>query len=383
MKKPPYNPAADFDIGPRKQIYNNYPSDISRRERVLGCMLGGAAADALAGPVEFLTWHQIADRFGDDGIDSFVPLQGTLGAITDDTQTTLFMAEALLRVRTQGANWKPIRPTYILTNALRRWLRTQKHIGPDPEHFDTAPGWLMDIKELWIDRAPDKVTLQAVKKQYIGTPETRSNDSKGAAGLARSTLAGMFEVLDPYRMGCEIAAATHGHPGSIVAGGIWAFIVYYVMNGYTIRQGAWYAMMRAERTLGYELVERTIKHALKRADEVRYAGVYPMWMDVEAFGTGGLAPDAIALAVFLASCFPEPSMESFEMAVKCAVNHGGNSPTIGMMTAQLLGAMHGPSIIPPRWLEHLQLRDVITQMAEDVATEYIDEKPWKQRYPAL
>lgn len=380
---PMFSAPSTADWGPRKQIYNNYPSDISRRERVLGCMLAGAAADSLAGPIEFLNWHQIADRYGDGGLDHHVPLHGTLGAITDETQMTLFTAEALLRVRTQGANWKPIRPTLILTNAYRRWLRTQRHIGPDPAHFDTAPGWLMDVKELWVERSPDKVTLQALKQKYIGTPETRSNDAKGSAGVARATLAGMFEALDPYRAGCEIAAATHGHPASIVSGGLWAHILYYVMGGHTIRQGAWYGMIRAEQTLGYELVEGTLRFAMQRADEVRYAGVVPMWMDVEALGSGHLAPEALAMAVFLASCFPEPTMEAFETAVKCAINHGGNSTIVGMMTAQLLGAMHGPSIIPPRWLEHLELRDVITQMAEDVATEYIDERPWKQRYPAL
>jgi len=36
------------------------------------------------------------------------------------------------------------------------------------------------------------------------------------------------------------------------------------------------------------------------------------------------------------------------------------------MTGNLLGAMHGRSAIPPQWLEPLELREVITELAEDL-----------------
>ena len=52
--------------------------------------------DALGAPVEFLSMPEIILRFGPRGILSFASAYGLVGAITDDTQMTLFTAEGLL-----------------------------------------------------------------------------------------------------------------------------------------------------------------------------------------------------------------------------------------------------------------------------------------------
>ena len=70
--------------------------------RFLGCLLGGAVGDALGAPVEFMQRHGILARFGDDGITDYTAAYGRLGAITDDTQMTLFTAEGLLRSYVRG-----------------------------------------------------------------------------------------------------------------------------------------------------------------------------------------------------------------------------------------------------------------------------------------
>jgi len=67
------------------------------RARFLGCLLGGAVGDALGAPVEFMSIEEIRVKFGRPGIRDFVPAYGRLGAITDDTQMTLFTAEGLIR----------------------------------------------------------------------------------------------------------------------------------------------------------------------------------------------------------------------------------------------------------------------------------------------
>ena len=62
-----------------------------------GCLLGGAVGDALGAPVEFLGREAITERFGPEGITDFAAAYGRIGAITDDTQLTLFTAEGLIR----------------------------------------------------------------------------------------------------------------------------------------------------------------------------------------------------------------------------------------------------------------------------------------------
>ena len=62
-----------------------------------GCLLGGAVGDALGAPVEFMTLEEILGRFGPAGIGEFAQAYGKVGAITDDTQMTLFTAEGLIQ----------------------------------------------------------------------------------------------------------------------------------------------------------------------------------------------------------------------------------------------------------------------------------------------
>lgn len=72
---------------------------MSRRdaEHFAGCLVGGAVGDALGAPVEFMSLAQIRSRFGPGGLTDFAEAYGRLGAITDDTQMTLFTAEGLLQ----------------------------------------------------------------------------------------------------------------------------------------------------------------------------------------------------------------------------------------------------------------------------------------------
>lgn len=71
------------------------------------------------------------------------------------------------------------------------------------------------------------------------------------------------------------------------------------------------------------------------------------------------------------------SARDFRSGVVLAVNHGGDSDSTGSMAGQLLGATHGAQAIPGSWLEPLELRDVIEDMADDLAavTEWrLDEE---------
>ncbi len=67
------------------------------KEWFRGCLLAGAAGEGLDAPVEFLCRRDIDHRFGASGIQSCAPVHYRLGAITDDTQMTLFPAEGMLR----------------------------------------------------------------------------------------------------------------------------------------------------------------------------------------------------------------------------------------------------------------------------------------------
>jgi hypothetical protein len=64
----------------------------------------------------------------------------------------------------------------------------------------------------------------------------------------------------------------------------------------------------------------------------------------------------------LASCaLTAPTLEA---ALLLAVNHGGDSDSTGAITGQIVGVIHGEEAIPARWLDRLELREVIEAVAE-------------------
>ena len=110
-------------------------------ERFAGCLLGGAVGDALGAPVEFCTDAEICARFP-EGVREFAPAYGRVGAITDDTQMTLFTAEGLIRgfVRWQTRGIGPVFQSTV-GHAYLRWLKTQE-VEPRKSEIVECKGFL-------------------------------------------------------------------------------------------------------------------------------------------------------------------------------------------------------------------------------------------------
>ena len=57
---------------------------------------------------------------------------------------------------------------------------------------------------------------------------------------------------------------------------------------------------------------------------------------------------------------------NFRHGVTIAVNHDGDSDSTGAITGNILGTIHGALKIPAEWLGRLELREVITEIADDL-----------------
>lgn len=350
-------------------------SALDRRDRVIGCILGGAVGDALGAPVEFMSLREIRDRYGNNGIQELDIAYGRVGAITDDTQMTLFTAEGLIRAQSRYRDRGICNPASVVYRAYLRWLKTQGYTDPALPYFDTAPGWLVGVHELHSRRAPGNTCISALASGQMGTREGPINTSKGCGTVMRVAPVGLIDARDPFALGCETAALTHGHITGQLAAGALALIVHLLLESHSLDDAIAATLDRLSTETGNEETTTAIRRAVALAE----SDVAPIAETVEHLGGGWIAEEAIAIALFCALV----AKDDFAYGVGLAVNHTGDSDSTGAIAGNLLGAKLGTDAIPSRWLDQLDLREVIQTVAEDLATWYRDDEVWRDRYPPV
>ncbi|MFH1676477.1 MAG: ADP-ribosylglycohydrolase family protein, partial [bacterium] len=81
--------------------------------------------------------------------------------------------------------------------------------------------------------------------------------------------------------------------------------------------------------------------------------------ELTSMGTGAYIVQSIAAAFF---CFLA-HLRDPESAILCAINAGGDTDTIGAMTGALSGVFNGGHCIPVRWLNELEKKDYVIELA--------------------
>ncbi len=326
-----------------------------RRARFSGCLLGGAIGDALGAPVEFLDLATIRRNFGSQGVRGYEVAYGRNGAITDDTQMTLFTAEALLRLRVAERLGVAADPGTLACHAYLRWLRTQGVASnlalPDPG------GLLLGIADLHAQRGPGLTCLSSLAQRTMVSGSPARNDRKGCGGVMRMAPVGLDAATDPvlaFERGRLFAAITHGHPTGSLAAGAFAAIISRVIAGSPLLAAVEATLGELERSPGHEQTSAAMRAA--RALASRGA---PDAAAVESLGGGWIAEEALAIGLYAALVAP-----TFGAGVLLAVNHGGDSDSTGAIAGNLLGALHGLEELPDQWREEVELRDLVLQIAD-------------------
>ena len=161
-----------------------------RIDKYRGCLIGGAAGDALGYAVEFLNTDQIVRKFGASGITAY-ELDNGIARVSDDTQMTLFTANGLLLGTTRGM-MRGIMGEYrdYVACCYQDWLRTQD--GALPSQGEHHYSWLINIPALFARRAPGNTCLSALRAGGKGTIEQPINHSKGCGGIMRAAPVGLY-----------------------------------------------------------------------------------------------------------------------------------------------------------------------------------------------
>ena len=354
------------------------------RDRIAGCLLGGAIGDALGAGIEFDSITEIRRAHGGDGVTDYVEAYGRRGAITDDTQMTLFTVEGIIRasVRARAKEGMCHAPG-VVRHAYLRWYHTQGHRWPDHDFTGGPDGWLIAVDDLHHRRAPGNTCLRAMAQGGTGEPDEPINSSKGCGGVMRAAPAGFLDWDAPqrFRLGCDIAALTHGHPSGYLPAGVLAATIGGLLDGEPLDR----SLDAAERILETWRAHDETLAAVRAGRRVAAAGP-PTPETLEQLGGGWTGEEALAIAIACAG-----SATSFPDAVLRAVNHSGDSDSTGSITGNLLGATLGTGALPTSWLAELELRDVIDTLADDATLELHGDAPedehgevtseWWNRYP--
>jgi ADP-ribosylglycohydrolase len=363
---------------------DNLSGDAQKKDHIKGCLLGGAIGDALGGPIEFYALKQIRQQFGMAGVTGFedfrkVGIHGApeAGQITDDTQMTLFTAEGLLRAECRGRERGIFDPAAVVYHAYLRWYHTQYERSNLIDQEMKDDGWLIQIPALHHRRAPGNTCLSALQSGKMGTVKDPINQSKGCGGVMRAAPAGLFPLgRDPFELGMEIAAITHGHPSGFLSAGCLAQLVNDIIAGESLPQAVDQTMLVLRKQPAHGECLGALIQAMRMWEEDQ-AGGTPSPERVELLGGGWVAEEALAIGVYCALS----AGDDFDRGIQLAVNHSGDSDSTGSITGNLMGGLLGKAAIPVEWLEVLELKAEIEAIAEDLDTGFRDTEEWNAKYP--
>ncbi len=350
-----------------------------------GCLLGGAAGDALGYAVEFRSAEEIKKKYGDAGITRY-ELKDGKALISDGTQMTLFTANGILFGATRECINGVMAPiSHYIHKAYKDWLRTQM---PALFKDEDIVSWIYYLKALNSKRAPGSTCLYALSSGVMGTLEHPVNSSKGCGGMIRMAPIGLFFDKEEYGtervdlMGAKAAAITHGHPLGFVSASAYVHIInnaaYTDENLYNIVYDCIDTLEGTKETYPetaelIELIERAVRLAGREID------------DTDAIRrlcrNGGLcAEETLAVGIYCSLKY----QNSFEKAIVAAVNHSGASNSTGAVTGSIMGAYLGIDAIPEYYLEDLELNLEIREIANDLFTGCPEDveynESWKKKY---
>lgn len=370
-------------------------------DKYRGCLLGGAAGDALGYAIEFDREEAIAARYGSHGIRDYQLDERGLAPFSDDTQMTLHTANSLLCSLaalsaqayggTQASGGAPTSsdaqassgapapapaplpsPAALAAYAPAQmaqfyveWMYTQ--VSPYP--LTEPKAWISSLPELFASRAPGVTCMNACDAMANGAKAV--NNSKGCGGIMRMAPVGLintcpgFSGVELQRLGAQLAELTHCHELGWMPAGVFAHIVSLLARdeASSVRESTTQALNTLPEAfpnahyLGQ--LQELMRYTLRLADSDM-----PDLEAIHALGEGWVAEEALAIGL-LCSLRHE---DDFAGAITSAVNHGGDSDSTGAIAGNIVGAHLGLAGIPQRYLEHLELRDTISKIADDLFT---------------
>ena len=308
---------------------------ITKRDRVVGGLLGVAVGDALGVPMEFVC-RPVLRRNPITEMRGFGSHNQPAGTWSDDTSLTLCTVESLCR----GLDLEDMGRRFV------RWAG---------EGYWSARGEVFDI---------GLTTSSAIGRLASGANPLSSGRtdrvSNGNGSLMRILPVALYFADKPDSVLLDavhrVSAITHAHPRSLAACGIYALLVRELMAGKPIFDAHAAACATAVDLYGKSAMRSELEHF-----ERLLSGALAL-SEEQTIRSGGYVVDTLEASIWCLLC-----TGGFESCVLSAVNLGEDTDTVGAVAGGLAGACYGASAMPVEWVRSLARSAEIISLADAFA----------------
>ena len=342
-----------------------------------GCLLGMAIGDAMGYTVDAKTWDEIREDYGPNGLLGYDVANGCV-EVSSYTQLGAYVANGLLLAVSRGK--ADLYPKYIQM-AMKEWARRQ-NLPRDPEKYYC---WISHVSCLRRRHCRDSRMLDALRNPNLGTVEKPINKNPTPGSMTAAAMVGLIYdnkrlgMSQVGRFGAEAVAATHGGTEAFLSGAVLAYVIADICNApqRTLKEHFLWAI---------DTMENQFYNKYPKAGEI--ADFLKQTIDFAAKGKEhgmetlecNSADQCLAGAMY--ACLV--SEEDFDTAIITAVNHSGRSAAVGAMTGAILGAKLGKEELPAFYLEGLEVAEVLSHLARDIAqgspTTGLFDDDWDHKY---
>lgn len=328
-----------------------------------GCFLGMAVGDAMGLAVNKLTWDEICENYGPNGLLGY-DLRNDSAEVSSYTQVAAYVANGLLLSVTRG---KPELRLRYTAEAMRQWAKRQ-HFPRDP---DKNSFWISQIPQLRKRQCQDPRMLDATRFDPMGTLEKPINQANTPGAIMTGAVIGLF--YDPKRMDLpqigtlttQAVALTHGDPEAFLSAAVLAYVIYGLRfhPDNSLKEQFLRAIETVDRLYRDKYPQTTaltnrLKLTIGMADN---KNVEPQPRMEQLYCSS--AGECLAGAMY--ACLA--SNEDFDSAMIIAVNHSGRSSAVGAIAGAILGAKLTEEALPEFYLESLEAANVLRTLADDLA----------------
>lgn len=342
---------------------NDNPNNQIIKDKIRGCLIGGAIGDALGYPIEFIRYPEVLERFGEQGITEYQKENG-VALISDDTQMTLFTACGLLNALTDKKRTKSQKKiSKYIYQAYLDWLETQ---GAKVKYHDVRQPttWITQIPELHSRRGPGHTCIRSLTSGKMGRVDKPINNSKGCGGIMRTAPFGLisgFSVDTAFEEACNVAAITHGHVLGWLSAGVQTDIIHrLVFDGQSLKESISSSLEDLMRHYPCD-GSRELTELVTRAIELT-KNENSDYNNISSLGSGSTGEEALVIALYANLKYEN----DFDKIIYCAVNHNGDTDSTGAVAGNIIGAIIGYDSIDDKWKQGLELKDIILDVADDL-----------------